>query len=248
MRFIQLGNGGGLNPLMTNSSFLVEININEYLLFDCGFNVMQRLTEIENNPSNEFSISQIRHVFISHIHDDHVGNIETLMFWNYFKNNVKMKFYCANDDVTTLLQLKLNSKLYSGGKVQDIPFFKKIVRMNSYDKYIINKNVNINLKVLQNTYHGDTESNGLVILDKKYGALVITGDTKASSLLENEIKEITKDRLTKIFHDKSNWNAPSKNVHACESDINAEYSEDFINSLTYYHTGSDDFNKEWQNI
>ena len=246
MRFIQIGNGGGLNPLLTNSSFLIEMKTNEYLLFDCGFNIMQRLIELENDSSNEFCISQIKYVFVSHIHDDHVGNIETLMFWNYFKNNVKMKFYCASDEVYSYLVTKLTSAIYSGGRLQDISTYEKIVLMNDYDTYIVNPNTN--LKALQNTYHGDTESNGLVILSKKYGALVITGDTKASSLLEDEIKEITKDRKTKIFHDFSNYNAPSKNIHACESDINSEYTEDFIDSLKYYHTDTSNFNQKWQDI
>ena len=88
MKIKQLGNGGGLNPQMTNSSFLINLGTDkepEYLLFDCGFNIMQKLIELEKN--NEIKIKDIRCVYISHLHDDHVGNLETLIHWQFFKNN-----------------------------------------------------------------------------------------------------------------------------------------------------------------
>jgi len=246
MKFIQLGNGGGLDPLSTNSSFLIEVSKNEYLLFDCGFNIMQRLIQLEKTTT-DFHIKQIKHVFISHIHDDHVGNLETLMFWNYFKNNVTMTYYAANMEVIQYLKLKItNRKLYSGGRTNPkVSITSSIVELIDRGANIIN---NIYLFPLKETFHGETQSNGLVISDlDNERSIVITGDTKASITLEQEIASLTNDYLEDviIYHDYSNWDCPSKNVHTCKSDFEAEYSEAFRDKVIKYHNNGK-YKKEWQ--
>jgi len=246
MRFIQLGNGGGLNPVVTNSSFLVRVKEEEYLLFDCGFNIMQRLIEIQDNPSNDFHISMIKYVYVSHIHDDHVGNVETLMFWNYFKNNIIMDFYYINSSVSEYFKSKIFPKLYTGGKIEFNNIGSRLHQITIYDCKL--PGTKIRLIPLYHTFHGDCDSNGLIIENTSTGSnIVISGDTKASSLLEKEIMDNIKDyKKSIIYHDYSNWDCPSKNVHACETDFRGEYSEEFRNKITKYHTGDDNFIKEWQ--
>jgi len=267
MKFIQLGNGGGLDPTATNSSFLVQVKEDEYLLFDCGFNIMQRLIELqeESLQNNEhFHISKIKYVFISHIHDDHVGNTETLMYWNYFKNNVSMTWLYANEEVKNYLEMKMEPKLYNGGKVDEYPIIQSSIRYVSGDSdfpYIIvrprrenqNNKETIKLLSLQETFHGGCPSNGLVIIKEfddgvtRYkNCIVISGDTKASLYLEEEIlyKTLNSSRNI-IYHDFSNWNCPSKNVHACKSDTDNEYSDEFKESLIWYHNNGE-FNRRWQ--
>jgi len=245
MRFIQLGNGGGLDPMVTNSSFLVQVKENEYLLFDCGFNIMQRLIELENEDKT-FNIGMIKYVYISHIHDDHVGNLETLMFWNHFKNNSSIIFLYANDETKEYFKSKLFPKLYNGGKIDPNSVINSTMLKlyhGSTQGYIIKENIEsvksteVSIFALYKTFHGDCQSNGLVIINNVSNtALVISGDTKASLYLEEEILYKLKDcKSSIIYHDYSDWDCPSKNVHACKSDFECEYSEDFRNKLIKYH-------------
>ena len=90
MKVLQIGNGGGLNPLSTNSSFLVmpDETTDDMILVDCGYNVMQKLIELEDD--SKIRIATIKTVFITHDDDDHIGNLQTLIYWNYFKNGVVM--------------------------------------------------------------------------------------------------------------------------------------------------------------
>ena len=93
MKIKQLGNGGGIASALeghVNSAFLIDLyeDHSEYLLFDCGYNIMKRLEE-EQRDNEHFEIAKIKHVIISHKHDDHCGNLETLIYWNYFKNNYR---------------------------------------------------------------------------------------------------------------------------------------------------------------
>ena len=46
MKIKQLGNGGAFDYNQTNSSFLIELETNDYLLFDCGYNVFSKLREL----------------------------------------------------------------------------------------------------------------------------------------------------------------------------------------------------------
>jgi len=246
MKYRQLGNGGGLNPLSTNSSFLIEIAFDEYLLFDCGFNIMEALIKEQEDETSSFHISQIKHVFISHIHDDHVGNVETLMYWNYFKNNVKLRFYYGNSEVENFYESKLKNCLLSGcEEIYTVIYVTREVQR----KYAFNLG-NRDLYALVSTYHGPTISTGLVIREDDK-VLIITGDTKASTQLMNEIHNQlhSSDEIDKykIFHDFSNWNAPSKNVHACQNEIDVEYTPEFISELTYYHT-DEEFDDFWQTL
>lgn len=245
IRIKQLGNGGGLNPLMTNSSFLIEYSINKYLLFDCGFNIMERLIKEEEND-DKFKISQITHVFISHVHDDHVGNLETLIFYNYFKNNVVTNILCGNDDVSKYAASKY-TKILSGCRLVHPEMFT-ITRL-FLNQPVPFKLDNTNLYITEN-YHGDKESNGLIIKDAIYGnCIFISGDTKANPDIEKRVcEQLDNYKTNLLFHDFSYWNVPSKNVHACKNDFEAEYSDVFKSNIIKYHTGDDDFNKNWYKL
>jgi ribonuclease BN (tRNA processing enzyme) len=258
LRFIQLGNGGGLKPLETNSSFLIEVKSEEFLLFDCGFNIMSRLVELENSTEvseDFFHISMIKYVYVSHVHDDHVGNLETLMFWNFFKNNVSMTFLYGNDEVKDYLNKKIFPKLFNGSRIDT--FSKVCSKIYSIGEFgrIDGEQHKVFIESLQKTFHGDCQSNGVIIKYRKNtsesngnltNCIIISGDTKASEDLEKEIQDKTgyiPNRI--IYHDYSDWDCPSKNVHACESDFRAEYSEEFRDSLIKYHDNGY-FKKEFQ--
>jgi len=242
IRLIQLGNGGGLDVNQTNSSFLIEVATNEYLLFDCGFNIMQRLTKLEQQDK-DFNISQIKHVFISHTHMDHVGGLETLIFHNYFMHTVQMSIYAANTVTFNFVAMVIPTTYFTGSKEHEISYIERFIDLSDNSSRIIGKS---DLTLLKNTYHPCSTSNGIALI-KDNKLLVITGDTKASQLLEKEVLDKEEDWQTIdtiIFHDYSLWNCPSKNVHACKTDFEAEYTEEFKNKIIKYHTGQK-FNEDW---
>ena len=69
-----LGSGTCVPSLTRNScSFLLQTG-GQNLLFDCGSGVMRRLLEIG------VTIYDISHIFISHFHPDHIGELASFFF------------------------------------------------------------------------------------------------------------------------------------------------------------------------
>ena len=72
------------------------------LLFDCGNNVYKKLREIDEVESN--IIKRIKYVFISHMDDDHIGSLKTLIYYNYFVNNKIMQIICGSEVYPSLVK------------------------------------------------------------------------------------------------------------------------------------------------
>ena len=80
-----LGIGSGFNLKLGNSSAFFTDQHNNFYLIDCGFDVFSKLVSYKllDNVNN---IS----VFITHLHDDHMGSLATLMFYSYYVLNKKI--------------------------------------------------------------------------------------------------------------------------------------------------------------
>lgn len=240
MKIKQLGNNGGLgDPTLTNSSFLIDLydDHSEYLLFDCGYNVMARLVREEYQDPN-FEISKIKHVVISHKHDDHCGNLETLVYWNHFKNDVQMNIYVACKGLRKTVK-----------DTRKIEKDFKTIKAKTYEHLEIvgnNSSVDFNNGIsmwFHEAKHGAKPAVGIWI-GNSTKAFFISGDSKA--LPEFEDYCMNSPAGSVFFHDYSNWDDESKNVHACKTDFERVYSQKFRNKITKYHTGDTDFNAVWQ--
>ena len=74
MRVTILGSGTCVPRLKrSSSSFLLQVQ-HELLLFDLGAGTMRRLLEAG------FTISQVSHIFFSHLHPDHTGEFVSFLF------------------------------------------------------------------------------------------------------------------------------------------------------------------------
>jgi ribonuclease BN (tRNA processing enzyme) len=74
MKVTILGSGTCVPSLKrSSSSFVLQIR-NSLLLFDLGVGTMRRLLEAG------FSISQVSHIFLSHLHPDHTGELVSFLF------------------------------------------------------------------------------------------------------------------------------------------------------------------------
>ena len=229
MKVKQLGNGGGLDFSQTNSAFLVELEKDNYLLVDCGFNIMPKLIELDKNQGEEFKLENLNFVYITHTHEDHIGNLSSLVYHRYFLLGGLNTGIIAHDYVWAELKHLLSNcgtELKSGKVVKADMFRRLLPREMGSIKHI-------------DAYHAGVNCYGIYIGNPNGRAIYISGDTKAYEPIETKLRELSDNKLndTLMFHDFSNWNSPSRNVHACQSDIDSEYSVEFAKELCHYHDG-----------
>jgi len=226
MKVTQLGNGGGFDYNKVNSSFLVELNSKETFLVDCGYNIFTELRKIENDG---YDLTKIKYVCITHHHSDHFGSLEIFCQYMYFVHNVTMTVFIPSYMRDMFEEFKVN-KGYTSSMETDIDIVKVNVLRPS-ETYLQGK-----IRVI-GTNHPGTKSLGYSIGDGN-SCVFISGDTKAFFRIEDFVNELPyKNKL--IFHDYSDWNVPSKNVHCCQSDFEAEYSKEFRDKVIKYHTGKE---------
>lgn len=238
MKIKQLGNGGGLDTDQTNSSFLIELELDHYLLVDCGFNVMSKLKELDQDENELFNLKHLKSVYITHTHEDHIGNLATLLYTRYFLlGGLSTKIY-AHDEIQDELKpilSKCKTEIKSG-QVVDAEMFST----GEATGWVTDTEISI---ISIESYHPGVKCYGMLLTQKFGTNIYISGDTKAYEEIEKALPS-----NTVIFHDFSTWNNPSRNVHACESEMNSEYSKKFIAAIHKYHTGSKQFDQEWRSV
>ncbi len=85
-----IGTGGAFNYRQGNSSAIAEVR-GKKLLIDCGHTVFPELMRRE-------LIAEIEGLLITHLHDDHVGSLSTLLFYHYYVLRPKpKKVYVPNE-------------------------------------------------------------------------------------------------------------------------------------------------------
>lgn len=239
MKLKQIGNGGAFNTKDCNSSFLIQMS-DGLMLFDCGYSVFPKLIELDSKKV--ISLKDLKYVYISHLDDDHVGSVKSLIYYQYFMNKMTMKI------------------VFDDGIYKDLNNYIQFDNMNhktikEYYKYITPEQLLIepirikrNKLILENgikleTFFGDHHKDcyGLKITENGK-SFAITGDTVATKNIEEACFD-----CKFVFHDFSFWNEPGKQVHACEDNIKATYSEQFIKKLKFYHNNEKYF-KGWLNI
>ena len=75
MKIQFIGTGGAFDVALGNSAALVDCEGTRFLI-DCGHSVFPKLMERD-------VIDSIDAVLITHLHDDHVGSLSTLIFYHY---------------------------------------------------------------------------------------------------------------------------------------------------------------------
>jgi len=214
-----------------NSSFIIYLNDNKLkLLFDCGPNAFHYIKE------NDLDI---RDVYISHTHFDHIGGLEQLIFYNYFMKGNITRIYCADEVKEELEKILDINRIYDNGELveKDLYLFSDLSKHLSVSKCYTCEFIKGN--------HVAKPNYGLLI-KANIKALFISGDTKACDNIKHRINSIKKEgyKLT-VFHDYSEWDNPYKNIHCCESDFEYYYRE--ITDVKWYKYHNNGFNKEYKN-
>lgn len=223
MRVKQIGNGGAFDFESVNSSFLIEEG-SEYILFDCGYSVYAELRKL-NDYHDEIDIKMLRNVYISHMDDDHMGSLKTLIFYMFFVHNIKLNILAFNE-VADELNLYLKD-------------MKKYIDLHKLSNGIIYNG--LKLDSIKTSHH--VECYGLIVSDNK-NSIMISGDTKA---LVNFPEIVYRYENKIIFHDFSEWDNEEQQVHACKTDVNRYYPKELQENIIWYHNNKD-FDKKWRTI
>lgn len=233
----QLGNGGAFDYKSTNSSFLIETKEESYFLFDCGHSVYAELRR--QDEANEIDLTKLKYIYISHMDDDHMGSLKTLIYYMFFvlKKRVhviaygivfkELKQYLADIDGIVENNVKIKDSLFN---MLEIPFAEYLT-LDSF-----------NIQATHTNHFKPCFGLKFKLKDKSH--FIISGDTKAFLGLMPELRSMN---LKFAFHDFSNWNCISSQVHCCEEDYNSIYDASIRTKIIKYHN-SEDFNSEWRTI
>lgn len=244
MRVTVIGGNGSFNE--DDSSFLIEtssLSIEPVdtikILFDCGCNAFNYYKK---------NLKEVDYVFISHTHFDHIGGLESLIFYRYYMQGGKTTRIIAGDEVKKELEIILKdcNKFYDDGKIIGIPSFEIVTEIDipTYDIELIKGN-----HIVKPNY-------GLLIKDKpedlNFGtpkALFISGDTKASEVIRNKLQNLVDEGFSlTVFHDLSFWDDEKYNIHCCPTDFKRVYFSITENqNVKWYNYHNNEFNSLYKN-
>ncbi len=275
MKLYQLGNGGGFDFDQVASSFLIELENGEkeYILFDCGRGVLKKLQKMEESEETKNIFESLAFVFVSHMHDDHIGELSSLILYRYFvlgkmttiltnnkiQENLKQyleltcstKFEGSREKRAYMFDIRTNTAFISHNilnntvfNINDFQSFTDSLKYSSPEAQHpeARKKYHKRFSVLSTpAFHPGIEANGMLLVDLVLNqGIYISGDTKAIPEIEHfidKVREQFPDISLKLFHDFSYNDVPTRNVHACKTDVETEYSADFRACLNFYHTG-----------
>jgi len=179
MKIEVLGYGGAIDDMPT--SYI----INETILIDCGLEVIKKI--IKNGK-----IEKIKTIFITHLHSDHIGGFELLVYYWAYKQMNNVEVYAGKDFLNYYKVLPCstyNEKNY-------MPFKLKNIKKKQNIKKLKVKAIKVK--------HLNLLSYAFYFKDKKSG-IIISGDTKNTIKIKKfKIKSLKKENVY-IFHDMG-WN------------------------------------------
>lgn len=208
MQVQPLGTGGAFSELET--CYLV----NECVLIDCGPSAIKR-------TFNDGRADKITHVFLSHIHNDHVGGFETLYYYRkYVAQDPIVEVYCPGEYYKLSQHLACMNKEF--GHKEDLKY--------NFLAYHVNTAISIDtphgpLSIRpMRVKHSILEAYAFELIDLITGNIcIISGDTDGPI-------EVNSPRYDLMFHDIG-WeglpaSADKSKVHPRESELVGRYGAD----------------------
>lgn len=236
-----LGCGGAFDPQLGNSACLIKTAFGT-ILIDCGFYTYPVL--VEKNL-----IQDIKYVFITHTHEDHIGSLSTFLFHKTLVCHQEAKIESSEDVAQSLVKYL--------SEVCATPSNMLRINTNIGDAY---NDINMMVYKINTTgYHQEgLPSGGFVFNFKKGGEdifIIYSGDinTPITSIIEKNYPELY-ERLLRdpesvfIFHEATARDYPPYFPH-CEFEKLVEQTLPvFHNIFTYHHSGEEyEKMEEYQN-
>ena len=227
-----LGSGGAFDINEKNSSALLK-TAKGNILIDCGSTVYQELIK-------RSLIDRLDYVFITHLHEDHIGSLSTLIHHKYFIDKKKVKIECVPE-----LAQKLKYYLVDITGVLPDAF-----EINSNEAGDIYKDLNMRIiKINTTNYHfKDLISSGFIFQMRKSEQnifIVYSGDinTPITNIIQEDYVNIYKKMLEEpdnvfIFHEATARSYPPYFPHT-EFQKLLEVSKTFLNIYTYHHSNDE---------
>ena len=94
MRIQILGVGNAFSPDLGNSAIIIWDSSNGFLI-DCGYTVFPILKE-------KGLLKNINKLYLTHLHGDHVGSLDTMLYYKRFVLKQKIKFYGVKEHLDYL--------------------------------------------------------------------------------------------------------------------------------------------------
>lgn len=216
-----LGAGGAFSDHSTS------YYINENIMVDLSESTVKSVVK---KGWEDGILDTIKHLFITHRHQDHCGGLEAFLYYRLLKakrseNNDKidLTLYCGRDVYEYYKTLAVAYDEFNNGKYRE-PFNIVILEDSSS---IVLENLNVNFMKTKHMY-GTIPNYSLFFFDQKEDAkLYISGDMdNINPLITKELLENSKSSL--YFHDMG-WTGleelPTPQVHTSEKDVYAYYGD-----------------------
>jgi ribonuclease BN (tRNA processing enzyme) len=182
MEFRFIGTGGAFDVECGNSAALVNFR-GKKLLIDCGHTVFPALLKLANN--DKLKLEEIEYVLLTHLHDDHVGSISSLLYFTYYVQNRRLKVLCPNNTARNLWIAYLNFSMQEPEEYADFLLFDRFPELDYMDTF------GLHLPQMQ------TYAYMLHIGDE---TLVYSGDIGNSNAIFSEL-ELRGLKPAMVFHD-----------------------------------------------
>lgn len=248
----QLGNGGAFDYKSTNSSFLIDTGKDSYFLFDCGTNVFAELRK--QHDEGEIDLSKLKYVYISHMDDDHVGSLKSLIYYMYYAFGKRLQVISVGNEDRRLdvygplcsYTDDIDGFVENDEKIIDdlfnmIPIgFKQTFKVDGFSITPLETKhfkacYGLIFKLTPNIQHdqiGDPKGDKIFL---------ISGDTRANAAARDQLD---KTAVKFAFHDFSNWDVPGSQTHCCATDFNSKYKLIKDKIIKYHDNG--DFDGGWR--
>lgn len=227
MKVIVIGSGGAFDTERTNSSFMIETK-EKNILVDCGYNVFPKLKKDYSDFLNKIDL-----VYITHMDDDHMGSLTSLIYYRYYvlKKKTVVIYGYGKIDNRMVEYLKAVNGIWSGGRLIQ----GDVVEVYSFD----NLSTHNAMYPVKGYHHVDNI--GIIVGDGDH-SVFISGDTKALPEIESKVRYTMEydmgysgfDKIL-MLHDFSFFDHPSSSGHASKNDMISEYSDEFREELILYH-------------